>query len=110
MIRGTTPTIKLRFPIEVSNITKIRIYFKQGSETLYVKDEDDCTFDGYDVLLRLTEDETYQLSPKKRVEITARFYLSTGAVGGMVPKYIDVYDTGEPEEHLINITEGDSNE
>lgn len=101
MIRGTTPTINIKFPVAVSTITKIRIYFKQGSETVLVKDEDDCTFDGYIVSTTLSEEETYKFTSKKRVEINARFALTSGKVGGMLSKYVDVYDTGDPEEELL---------
>lgn len=102
MIRGTTPTITYNFPFSVSSISKIRIYFIQGSETLITKDEDDCTFDGQAVSVTLTEEETYSFSSKKRLETKSRFLLESGTVGGTKPKFIDVEDTGGNEEEILN--------
>ena len=53
MIRGTTPTITYNFPFTVSGISKIRIYFLQGKDTLLTKDETDCTFSGQSVSVTL---------------------------------------------------------
>lgn len=99
MIRGTTPTIILKFPFEVASITQIRVYFMQGNDTVLCKEETDCTFDGYNVSITLTEEETYKFSPKKRCEIKCRF-ATGGTVGGILSEFIDVYDTGDPEEIL----------
>jgi hypothetical protein len=95
MIRGTTPTVIYVFPFEVDNIEKFRMYFIQGKETILTKTEEDCTFDGTEVSVTLTEEETYQFSSKKRLESQARYLLSNGKVFGTKPKIIDVYETGE---------------
>ena len=104
MIRGTTPTITYNFPFAVSGISKIRIYFLQGKDTLLTKSEDDCTFSGNSVSVTLTEQETYGFSAKKRLETKSRFLLSDGTVGGTKPKFIDIEETGGNEE-ILN-TEG----
>ena len=96
MIRGTTPTIKLKFPFEVASITQIRVYFMQGSQTVLVKDEESCVFEDDTVSIPLSEEETFEFSAKKRCEIKCRF-ATGGVVGGMISKFIDVYDTGSNE-------------
>lgn len=100
MIRGTTPTVTYNFPFAVSTIEKFRMYFLQGNETILVKDEDDCTFDGTTVSVTLTQTETYKFSAKKRLETKSRFMLSGGTVGGTKPKFIDIEETGMPVEVL----------
>lgn len=96
MTRGTTPTIKIKFPFAVASITQIRVYFMQGSETVLVKEETDCSFEDDTVSVPLTEEETFMFSPKKRCEIRCRF-ATGGVVGGIISQFIDVYDTGSEE-------------
>lgn len=102
IIRGTTPTIFYTFPIETSGIEKIRVYFLQGNETLITKTEDECLINGNVVSVTLTEQETYSLSVKKRLETKIRFLLDSGKVCGTKPVFIDVEDTGGSEEVLAN--------
>ncbi len=102
MIRGTTPTITYNFPFSVSDITKFRMYFMQGSETVLTKTEDDCTFSGQAVSTTLTQQETYNFSSKKRLETKARYLLSDGKVGATTAKFIAVEDTGGEVEVLVN--------
>ena len=100
MIRGTTPTITYNFPFAVSGISKIRIYFLQGKDTILTKNETDCTKSGQSVSVTLTEEETYMFNAKKRVETKSRFLLSDGTVGGTKSKFIDVEETGGAKEIL----------
>ena len=100
MIRGTTPTITYNFPFAASDISKIRIYFLQGTDTLLTKDETDCNFSGQSVSVVLSEAETFSFTAKKRLETKSRFLLSNGTVGGTKSKFIDVEETGGTEEIL----------
>lgn len=100
MIRGTTPTVTLPFPFAASTIDEIRVYFVQGSEVILTKDEDDVTKDGNNVVVALTQAETYLFSAKKRLRISARVLKSDGSVVGIKPKYFEVYDAGGAEEVL----------
>ena len=92
MIRGTTPTVTITFPFAVNTITKFVMYFNQGKDSLLTKTENDLTFDGYTVSATLTQEESYLFSPKKRVEVSARYKFSDGSVGAIKPRYLDVYD------------------
>ena len=105
MIRGTTVPVKLKFPEEINDIEKIRVYFMQGSETIVTKEEDDCTIEGNIVTTELSQEETYDLTSKKRLQVTCRFMTSDGSVGGSKPVYFDVYDSGGEEEILVRTTE-----
>lgn len=104
MIRGTTPTITYNFPFAVNTITKFRMYFIQGNETLITKKETDdaMTFSGQSVSVKLTQQETYGFTAKKRLETKARYLLTDGTVAGTKPKFIDVEDTGGAVEVLEN--------
>lgn len=101
MIRGTTPTIVYSFPIDVSGITKLRIYFMQGSEPVIIKDETDCEYGENKILVRLTEEDTLMLTAKKRLEIRIRFVLNNETVVGTKSQFLDISDTGN-DEILLN--------
>lgn len=101
MIRGTTPTITYNFPFAASTISKFRMYFIQGNETILTKDESDCTFSGQSVSVTLTQEETYSFTAKKRLETKSRFMLFNGNVGGTKSKFLDVEDTGGEQEILV---------
>lgn len=101
MIRGTTPTITITFPFEVDTITKFNMYFNQGKDNILTKTESSLSFSGYTVSAVLSQEETYLFSPKKRVEITARYKFTGGTVGAMKPKYIDVYDVDGASDEIL---------
>jgi hypothetical protein len=101
MIRGTTPILAFKLPIDVSDVTKIRVYFRQGSEPVLIKDESDCEYGENTIYVHLTEEETLALSAKKRLETKMRFVMEDDAVLGTMPIYIDVVDTGN-NELLLN--------
>ena len=105
MIRGTTPYVTITFPtgVDVSDMTKFRMYFNQGKDNVLTKTEDDLTFvaESRTVTALLTQEETMLFNPKKRVEIAARYMFSGGIVGAIKPRYIDVYDVdGDTDEIL----------
>lgn len=100
MIRGTTPTVVYQFPFATSQFTKFRMYFLQGKETVLTKTEEDCFFLGKSVSVKLTQEETYSFTAKKRLETKARFQTADGNVGGTRPKFIDVLDAASPAEVL----------
>ena len=110
MIRGTTPTITYKFPFAANTLSKIRIYFMQGNETLLTIEEDDCVIDGNNVSVTLTEEETYAFNPKKRVDTQVRFLTSDGTVGASRPKYIDLNPIAGEEEILAPQTASTSEE
>ena len=105
MIRGTTPVITIKFPsgIDVSAMTKFRMYFNQGKDNVLTKTENDLTFVSASrtVSALLTQEETMLFSPKKRVEITARYKFTGGTVGAIKPRYIDVYDVDGDTDAIL---------
>ena len=107
MIRGTTPTITYRFPFETTALTKIRIYFMQGNETLLTLREEDCVIEGNTVKVTLKEEETYAFNPKKRIDTQVRFLTEDGTVGASKPKYIDVDEIAGEIEILADEDEQD---
>ena len=100
MIRGTTPTVVLRFPFKVSEVSECTIYFTQGKETILKKDTDECIFCGKSIFVRMTQDETYRFAIKKRLGITARYKIKGGKVTGVPVRYLHVTTTGLPEEDI----------
>lgn len=104
MIRGTTPTITIRFPFEVdSDISKFVMYLNQGKDTVLTKtlSRNEILLSGYTASATLTQEDTYMFSPKKRVEVTARYKFLSGTVGAIKPRYIDVYDIDGSTDEVL---------
>lgn len=104
IMRGTTPIFIFDFDFSILELSSIRICFMQGNKTVFVKDEDDIVTDSGAVEVKLSQEETYKLSAKKRLEVRFRFKRNNSPVVGAISKFYDVLDSGKPEEALVPIT------
>lgn len=80
MMRGTTPTHVFTLPFETSLISKFRIIYAQGKKRILVKENEDCTFRGNTVTVRLSQVETFLFDHMKHVEIQLRALTTGGDV------------------------------
>ena len=101
VMRGTTPTVLIDIGFDTSELTALDLYFMQGNKLKYTKKYADCENDGRIVLVQLSQEDTYALSAKKRLEIRCRFKRNTSPVVGVLTHFFDVLDSGRPEEDLI---------
>lgn len=72
MIIGTTPTHKFIFPEEVTNITEIHVIYSQGDRIILVKTLEDCTIEGNEIKVRLTQEETFRFRHDSNIDIQLR--------------------------------------
>ena len=72
MRQGTTPTHTFMMPFETSNISKVQIVYAQDDEEVLRKETDECNFDGRNVSVTLTQEETFLFDIKKNVQIQIR--------------------------------------
>ena len=63
--RGTTPTHTFTLPFGQDQIKDIRISYTQDDVEIVVKQLDDCTFNGNDCIVSLTQVETFSFEEGK---------------------------------------------
>lgn len=90
MIRGSTPTHKLKLPIDTSLLGNLKIVYSQDDKQVLTKYLKDCTLDGNIALVKLTQEETFLFDCKKDVEIQIRAKTLGGDVVPSKPKIISV--------------------
>lgn len=80
MIRGTTPTHIFTLPFEVSEIAALSVTYKQNGEVVFKKKMADCTLEGNNVTVELTQEETLQFAERNNVEIQLKAKNAAGKV------------------------------
>lgn len=82
MFRATTPTHTFTLPIDTSRLSKILITYAQNENIVLEKTEADCTLDGSNVILTLTQEETLLFTTEEdaRVLIQIRVLTTDGKV------------------------------
>jgi hypothetical protein len=101
VMRGTTPTIVYDLGFDVSEVSSLILYFMQGNKVRFTKSLADCDAEDGLIYTTLTQNDTYKLSAKKRLEVRCRFKRNNYPVVGVLSSFYDVYDTGKPEEIII---------
>lgn len=72
MIRGTTPTLTFTMPFDCAEITAVSVAFAQCGVVMVEKKLSDCTIEGMNLVLTLSEDETLLLDSSKNLKIQVR--------------------------------------
>jgi hypothetical protein len=72
-IHGTTPTVVMHLPFDVSTIVNLEIYFGQNGETLFTKGYNDCELSGNLLRVTLKQKDTLMLDEEEKLEVQARF-------------------------------------
>lgn len=92
MVRGTTPTICFRLPIQANTFEWVYITFaKQGGSIILEKTKNDCSLEGCKILCTLTQAETLSFPTNCNIEIQIR---AKTAAGNAVASNIIVCDVG----------------
>lgn len=79
-IQGTTPTVVMHLPFDVSTIVNLEIYFGQNGERLFTKGYNDCELSGNLLQVTLKQRDTLRLDEEEKLEIQARFRFADDAV------------------------------
>ena len=72
MIRGTTPTHVFTLPFDTSLVKTLQIIYKQKSDVMLTKGNEDCMLEGDTVTVKLTQADTLSFDYSKPVEIQVR--------------------------------------
>lgn len=102
MYRATTPTHIFTLPFDTEQIRRVQITYKQG-ETVLEKTEADCTMDGSDIKVTLSQDETLRFAANSldnRVSIQLRVLTKTGQV--MASKIVKVFAKACLNEEVLS--------
>lgn len=79
MIRGTTPTHTFVLPFDSTTVDKIKITYSQLDKEILTKTNKDVTFDGDNVIVTLSQAETFRFSEKNgAVSIQVRVVTTGG--------------------------------
>ena len=80
MIKGTTPEHIFSLPFGTEMIKTIEITYAQNDTVKLTKGNDDCTFDGSNVSVKLTQEETLLFIEDTCVEVQIRVLTMGGDV------------------------------
>lgn len=72
MIRGTTPKLTFEAPFEISTCKQIWITFAQNDKEVFTIEKKDCTFNGNEVSVKLTQQQTLMLTGATYVQMQIR--------------------------------------
>lgn len=99
MRRGTNPSFTFRLKkkngqtFSVSDVSDIRVTFKQGNTIVVEKKFKDCIFSGNTVSIELSQEETLRFDHGKSVRIQIK--LKNAADGRVIPTVIKTVDCKE---------------
>ena len=99
MFRATTPTHIFALPFDTSQLKEIRVTYAQGGETILSKTEADCTLNGKEIRIQLTQEETLLFKPE-RVYIQLRVLTTDGNV--MASNIATVYADNCLDEEVLS--------
>jgi hypothetical protein len=78
MERGTTPTHTFTLPFAADTLKNVRIIYAQGGTRILTKEREACTFSGNNVIVKLSQSETFLFDHNKPVEIQLRALTDEG--------------------------------
>ncbi|MBR5559014.1 MAG: hypothetical protein IKU72_02060 [Oscillospiraceae bacterium] len=78
MIRGTTPTHRFALPVGMENIKEVRVTYAQKGRPVLTKKNNDCSVEGRNLSVRLSQTDTFLFDPGHEVEIQLRILTPTG--------------------------------
>ena len=83
MIRGTTPTHVFTLPFDTSDIKEVLITYAQNTYTkkdnvLFEKKTADCVFGKNEILVNLTQEETFMFECKATAQVQVRILTTAG--------------------------------
>lgn len=72
MIRGTTPTHVFTIPFDTALIKELKVVYAQDDIPLVFKKKTDCVFNERQIILSLTQEDTFLFDSEKPVELQLR--------------------------------------
>ena len=90
VIRGTTPTHLFKLPFDTGTVKDLRITYAQNGESVVQKTANDCTMNGNDISVTLTQSDTLRFSGDARIEMQIKVLQTDGKVYSTKVKYLSV--------------------
>lgn len=79
MVIGTTPTHTFTLPFDAGIIKSLKITYAQGANVILTKKLEDCTVEGNDISVKLTQEDTLLFNYYDQdVEIQVRILTNSG--------------------------------
>ena len=78
MIQGTTPTHTFKMPLDISNISKLRVSYAQNGQVVITKELSDFTVESDTITTKLTQEDTLKFRGGVDVQIQIRVLTSGG--------------------------------
>ena len=78
MRRGTTPEHTFTLPFDTSTIAAVRIIYEYNDNEIVVKTKDDCTLDGKDIKVKLSQEDTLKFICNTTIKVQVRILTVDG--------------------------------
>ena len=72
MRRGTTPFLTFGVPFDPTTAKRLWITFSQGGREVFTVEEENCTFKGHVICVKLSQIQTLSLAANKTLEMQIR--------------------------------------
>ncbi len=90
MICGTTPTHIFEIPFDTAIVKEALVVYVQGGSEIVRKETDDCSMEGKQIGVELTQEETLSFNPNMNVEIQIRVLTTEGVAYASRPCVVSV--------------------
>lgn len=78
MHKGTTPKHTFKIPFKTETIAILRVTYAQRDEIVVEKTEADCTLEGDEIIVKLSQEETLSFDENEFVKIQIRIITTDG--------------------------------
>lgn len=79
MIRGTTPTHIFKLPFDTNLIKCCKIIYSQNNEKILEKETSDCALEAKEIIVKLSQEETFLFDCHYLVDIQVRILAKDGS-------------------------------
>ena len=87
---GTTPTHIFNIPIDASYVEEVKIIYLQKNKEILLKRKEDCELVGSQIIVKLTQEETFVFTPGEKIKISLRLLINNGEVLSADPIIVSV--------------------
>lgn len=99
-MKGTTPTIAYKIPIDLGDIKNFSVTFRIDGEIVLKKEKVDCVIEDNKIFVQLSQEETLLLPRNKIVETQVKLLFMDGNVLKTKPK--NLYSGDILDEEVIS--------
>lgn len=97
MMQGTTPVNIFTIPFEKSEIKNLSVVYAQSNKVIIKKKMRDCELNDNEIIVRLSQEDTFAFDDRLRVKIQVRVLTNDGESYVSDPIYVDVSECLDDE-------------